>query len=53
MSASFAVSFSQTLRGVTIFVVEDEDGAEHSFKSAVSANKAFPGAFDEPDSDEE
>lgn len=38
-------------RGATQYVVEAADGL-HFYRSPAQANAEFPGAFDEPDTDE-
>ena len=41
------------IRGRIIFQVEDEDRNLHFFKTAISANAEFPGAFNVDDEDED
>ena len=46
---TFLESFTFVERGVVVFCVKTYRST-HYFKSAVAANRDFPGAFDEPDS---
>lgn len=51
MAFAFAESHTENRRGVMIFVVEDDHGNEYEYKSAAAANRSFPGAFDDADTD--
>ena len=43
----------ETNRRGTFYVVESDDGGVYTFRSPIAANREFPGAFDEPDADDE
>jgi hypothetical protein len=50
---TYLQAYTEVRRYVVTYVVEDNRHALHFFMSPVAANRAFPGAFDEPDTETE